>query len=140
MTIDNYLQETGALATLAGILGGFAFSAVVQFLSADNKSRLITAAIVTFSASTVMFLYSLVAFVLIFSTTAELNTIPTDLDSIGIAALLVLIGAVLVFLVGIALSGWIRSKAAGIATTLFALTTSCLILAAFYSSAIVAAG
>jgi hypothetical protein len=140
MTVDNYLQETGALATLAGILGGFAFSAVVQFLSSDNKSRLVTSAIVTFSASTVMFLYSLVVFVLIFATTAELNSVPTDLDLIGIAALLILIGAVLVFLGGIALSGWIRSKAAGIATTSFALITSCLILVAFYSSAIIAAG
>lgn len=140
MTVDNYLQETGALATLAGILGGFAFSAVVQFLSAENKSRLVTASIVTFSASTVMFLYSLVVFVLLFSTTAELNSVPASLDLHGIAALLVLIGAVIVFLAGIAVSGWIRSKAAGIATTIFALITSCLILVAFYSAAIVAAG
>ncbi len=140
MTVENYLQETGALATLAGILGGFAFAAVVQFLSSENKSRLVTATIVTFSASTVMFLYALVVFVLLFATTAELNSVPTDLDPIGTAALLVLIGAVLVFLGGIALSGWIRSKAAGVATTAFALFTSCLILFVFYSAAIIAAG
>ncbi len=64
MTVENYLQETGAVATLAGILGGFAFSAVVQLLSNDNKSKLYTTTIVAFSASTVVFLYSLIVFVL----------------------------------------------------------------------------
>jgi hypothetical protein len=131
MTVENYLQETGALATLAGILGGFAFSAVVQLLSNENKSKLYTSTIVVFSASTVMFLYSLVVFVLIFAATAELNSIPTELDTLGISALLVVIGAVLVFLAGISITGWIRSKIAGIASTAFAVITTCLILFAF---------
>ena len=46
------------------LLGGFAFSAVVQLLSNDNKSKLYTTTIVAFSASTVVFLYSLIVFVL----------------------------------------------------------------------------
>ena len=33
MTVENYLAEAGALATLAGILAGFAISAVIQLLS-----------------------------------------------------------------------------------------------------------
>ena len=103
MTIENYLQEVGALATLAGILGGFAFSAVVQLLSNENKSKLYTSAIIIFSASTVMLLYSLIVFVLLFAAAAELNAVPAQFDGLGTAALLVVIGALLVFLVGVLL-------------------------------------
>ena len=126
MTLDNYLQEAGALATLAGILAGFAISAVVQLLSTDKPGKLITATIITFSASTVMLLYSLIVFVLLFAAAAEQNAIPTKLESLGTYALLIIFGAVFVFLAGIGLAGWIRSKAAGIATTIFALITMCL--------------
>ena len=49
MTVENYLAEAGALATLAGILAGFAISAVIQLLSANAEGRLVTATIVTFT-------------------------------------------------------------------------------------------
>jgi hypothetical protein len=126
MTVDNYLQETGALATLSGILAGFAFSAVVQFLSNERKGRLYTAAIIIFSVSTLMFLFSLIMFVLGFAATAELNSIPTELDAWGTYTFLVLLGAVYLFLSGIGLAGWIRSRLAGLATSGFALITICL--------------
>ncbi len=127
MSVDNYLQEAGALATLAGILAGFGISAVIQLLAADRKDRIITATIVIFAASTVMFLYSLIVSVLTFAAAAELNNVPTQLDGINISGLLVLFGAVYVFLAGIGASGWIRSKVAGIFTTTFALISACLI-------------
>jgi hypothetical protein len=133
MTVENYLQETGALATLAGILAGFAISAVIQLLTTDKQGKLTTATIITFSASTVMFLYSLIVFVLLFAAAAEQNSVPAQLDGLGTAALLVIFGAVFVFLAGIALAGWIRSKAAGIATTVFALITMCLTSIAIFS-------
>jgi len=126
MTLENYLQEAAALATLAGILAGFAISAVVQLLSIDKPGKLTTVTIVTFSASTVMLLYSLIVFVLLFATAAEQNIVPKELDNLGNFALLVIFGAVFVFLAGIGLAGWIRSKAAGISTTIFALITTCL--------------
>jgi len=126
MTLDSYLQESGALATLAGILAGFAISAVVQLLSSNLEGKLTTVTIVVFSASTVMFLYSLLVFVLLFAAAAEQNAIPARLDTLGNYALLVVFGAVFVFLAGIGLAGWIRSKAAGIATTIMALITTCL--------------
>lgn len=126
MTLDSYLQESGALATLAGILAGFAISAVVQLLSSNIQGKLTTVTIVVFSASTVMFLYSLLVFVLLFAAAAEQNAIPTKLDNLGNYALLVVFGAVFVFLAGIGLAGWIRSKSAGVATTILALITTCL--------------
>jgi len=127
MSVDNYLQEAGALATLAGILAGFGISAVIQLLAADRRDRIITATIVIFAASTVMFLYSLIVAVLSFAAAAELDNIPTQLDGINMSGLLVLFGAVYVFLAGIGASGWIRSKVAGIFTTVFALISACLI-------------
>lgn len=127
MSVDNYLQEAGALATLAGILAGFGISAVIQLLVTDRRDKVITAAIVIFAASTVMFLYSLIVAVLSFAAAAELNKVPSGLDGINISGLLVLFGAVYVFLAGIGTSGWIRSKAAGIFTTVFALISACLI-------------
>lgn len=126
MNLDNYLQETGALATLAGIMAGFAISAVIQLLSTDKPGKLTSVTIVAFAASTVMFVYSLLVSVLLFAAAAELNAIPTELDGYGNWALLIIFGAIDLFLAGIGLSGWLRSKATGIATTLLALFTICL--------------
>lgn len=133
MTLENYLQETGALATLAGILAGFAISAVIQLLSTNQQGRLTTATIITFSASTMMFLFSLIVFVLLFATAAETNTIPNPLDGLGNGALLVIFGAVFLFLTSLALAGWMRSKATGIATTILALISMCLTGFAIFS-------
>lgn len=126
MTVENYLAEAGAIATLAGILAGFAISAVVQLLSTNTEGKIVTATIVTFSASAVMFLYALIVFVLVFAATAEQNRIIDTLDAMGAIALLVLFGAVFVFMAGIGLTGWIRSRPTGILTTIFAVITMCL--------------
>jgi hypothetical protein len=82
--------------------------------------------IVAFAASTVMFVYSLLVFVLLFASAAESNAVPTALDGFGNYALLIIFGAIDLFLVGIGLSGWMRSKATGIATSALALITICL--------------
>lgn len=127
MTLDNYLQEAGALATLSGILAGFAFSAVVQFLSSKREGRLYTSLIVIFSVSTLMFLFSLITFIMGFAIAAELNDIPpSHLNWIGDFSFLALIGAVYIFLAGIGLAGWMRSRATGIVTMVCSLITMCL--------------
>lgn len=128
MSVDNYLQETGALATLAGILAGFAFSAVIQLLSIDKKDKISIATIVAFSASTVMFLYSLIVFVLLFASSAELNIVPLELDGLGTTALLVIIAAILVFLAGVGIGGWNHTRSTGIITSILAAITACLIV------------
>lgn len=127
MTVENYLQETGILATLAGILGGFAFSAVVQLLASEKQDKVTTATIITFSLSSLISFYAVIAFVLIFAATAEKNVVLTELDNMGAFALIALLGAIFIFLSGVATAGWIRSKATGIATTVFAVITMCMI-------------
>jgi len=133
MIVENYLAEAGALATLAGLLAGFGVSAVIQFLAMENKSKLVTASIVTFSASTVMFLYSIIVSILLFAAAAELNRVPTERDGLSTWAFLVMVGAIFVFLGGIGLTGWIRSRTAGIITTAFAIITMCLTASALWS-------
>ncbi|MBI5354112.1 MAG: hypothetical protein HZB50_15830 [Chloroflexi bacterium] len=126
MNIDNYIQEAGAFATLAGILGGFAFSAVVQLLGSERQSKVLTATIVTFAFSSMMSFYAVIVFVLALAATAETNSIIAQVDKTGNGAMLGLLGGIYVFLLGVALAGWIRSKAAGIATSAFAIITMCM--------------
>ena len=133
MTVENYLAEAGALATLAGLLAGFGLSAVIQFLVMEHQTRLVTAAIIVFSTSTVMFVYALIVSIMLFAAAAELNRVPTEREGLSIWAFLVLIGAIFVFLGGIGLTGWIRSRLAGILTTTFAVITMCLTASALWS-------
>jgi len=133
MTVENYLAEAGALASLAGVLAGFSLAAVIQLLTASDKSKLTTAGIVVFSAASVMFLYSLLVAVLSFAAAAELNSIPTQLDTLNVGALLILFGAIYVFIIGIGMAGWMRSRTAGILTSIFAVISICLITYAISS-------
>ncbi|MBN2116207.1 MAG: hypothetical protein JW730_06540 [Anaerolineales bacterium] len=127
MTVENYLAEAGALAGLAGVLAGFSLAAVIQLLTSGNGGRLTTAGIVVFSAASVMFLYSLIVAVLSFSAAAELNEVPLALDNLNNGALLIMFGAIYIFVGGIGMAGWMRSRIAGILTTILALISSCLI-------------
>lgn len=136
MTVENYLAEAGALAGLTGILAGFAMSAVIQLLTSHSDSKLITATILIFAAASVMFLFPLIVAVLAFATAAELNAIPSELNNINTFATLIMFAAIYVFISGLALAGWIRSRLAGIITTSFALITMCLVTYAIYAVSI----
>lgn len=127
MTVENYLAEAGALASLAGILAGFSLAAVIQLLTASDRGRLGTAGVVVFSAAAVMFLYSLIVAVLSFSATAELNRVPTELDNLNVGALLITFAAIYIFIGGVGVAGWMKSKTAGILTTVIAAIAICFI-------------
>ena len=133
MTVDNYLAEAGALASLAGILAGFSLAAVIQLLTASDRGKLGTAGIVVFSAASVMFLYSLIVAVLSFSATAELNKVPTELNNLNIGALLITFAAIYIFIGGVGIAGWMRSRTAGILTTTIAGIAACFITYAISS-------
>ncbi len=127
MTVENYLAEAAALAGLAGIMAGFSLAAVVQLLTTSASGRLATAGIVVFAAASVMFLFSLIVAVLSLSAAAELGRIPAELENLNVGALLIMFAAIYVFVGGIGMAGWLRSRTAGILTTGFALISACLI-------------
>ena len=133
MTVENYLAEAAALAGLAGIMAGFSLAAVIQILTTSNGGKLGTAGIVVFSAAAVMFLYSLIVAVLSLAAAAELNRIPDELTNLNTGALLIVFGAIYVFIGGIGMAGWMRSRIAGILTTILAVISSCLITYAISS-------
>jgi hypothetical protein len=58
MPIENLLQEINLVATLAGILAGFAFSAVIQLLGSNPNSRLTSLTVMLFTFATLIFLYT----------------------------------------------------------------------------------
>lgn len=85
------------------------------------------------AAASVMFLFSLIVAVLSLSAAVELARVPTELDNLNTGALLIIFGAIYVFVAGIGMAGWIRSRIAGILTTAFAIISFCLITYAIYS-------
>jgi hypothetical protein len=80
-----------------------------------------------------MFLYSLIVSILLFAAAAELGRVPTEKEGLATWAFLVMVGAIFVFLAGIGLIGWVRSRIAGIITTAFAVITMCLTASALWS-------
>ena len=127
MTVENYLAEAGALASLAGILAGFSLAAVIQLLTASDRGKLGTAGVVVFSAASVMFLYSLIVAVLSFSAAAELNKVPTELENLNTGALFITFAAIYIFIGGVGVAGWMKSRTAGILTTIIAGIATCFI-------------
>ena len=80
-----------------------------------------------------MFLYALIVAVLSLSAAAELARVPHELDNLNTGAWLIMFGAIYVFVSGIGMAGWIRSRIAGILTTVFAVISACLITYAISS-------
>lgn len=127
MSVENILQEYNQIATLAGILAGFAFSAVIQLLSVDRPGRLMTAVLIIFSLSSMMFLFTLFAFVLNASAIAEVEKEVEELSGWSAFAFVIAMLGLYLFLFGVGLTGWLRSRVTGILTTLAAIITFCLV-------------
>jgi hypothetical protein len=130
MTVDLVLQENGIFGTLVGILGGFAFAAVMQLVESQKKEKLVTTLTILFSLAAFMFLLALLVFVVTYAVVAETNQLFPDLATLGAYALLDTYAAVFILLASVGLAGWIRSTATGITTTVLALIFMCLSLMA----------
>lgn len=131
MDAESLLQEASQYITLASVLGGFAFAAVVELLVSEKKGKLATAVIIMFSVTALMFLYSLVAYVLTYS---ALTTQNADLDSLkGVitSTTWMILAAIFLLLASIGVAGWVHSKAVGVATTISALIFMCVTLFTF---------
>lgn len=128
--LENTLQEAGQFITLAGVLGGFAFAAVIELLVSEKKGKLATAVIALFSTSALMFLYSLVVYVLIYSALLETGEVTTELGRFAASTTWFIFGAIFLLLISIAVAGWIHARTTGIITTVVAGIFACLMLVA----------
>lgn len=120
------LQDTSMYITLASVLGGFAFAAVIEFLVSEKKGKLATAAMIMFSTSAMMFLYALISFVLVYSAFLVEGSAHETLTRVGATALLVIFAAIFLLLAGIGVAGWVHSRPVGIATTIGAVIFICV--------------
>jgi hypothetical protein len=125
MEIENSLQEASQYITLASVLGGFAFAAVVELLVSDKKGKLATAIIAMFSTASLMFLFSLLSYVLIYSALLVENPALDTLTRVGAVALVIIFIAVFLLLASIGAAGWLHSKPVGIATTVASVIFLC---------------
>lgn len=128
MEIEKSLQEAGQYITLASVLGGFAFAAVIELLVSDKKGKLANTIIAMFSTSALMFLYSLLSYVLIYSALLVDNAALDVLTRTGAMALVIIFIAIFLLIASIGAAGWLHSKPVGIATTVAATIFICATL------------
>jgi len=110
-------------AFINAILGGFAFSFLGVLLTVDSKHRVVSwVTAITAGAAACFIIATLGA---TFSAAAAANTGASELPA-SILALqkpmsLIFLGGVLLLLVSLGMSGWLRSRSLGIVTTIIAI-------------------
>lgn len=120
--------EYTVIATLAGLLAGFSLAGVIELLEFAQEKKLATVSIIVFSIASLTFMYSLFTFVTLSLASLVPETDFSKLDPIAASAFVVSVLGILLFLAGIALVGWLRSRITGIITTIGVLVTSCALL------------
>lgn len=131
--MESTFQEIGQYIALASVLGGFAFAGVIELLVSDKKGKLATVVITMFSVTALMFLYSLVSYVLVYSAlTAENATVET-LKGVITSTTWMILAAIFLLLASIGVGGWVHSKGVGIATTIAAVVFICITMITFFN-------
>jgi hypothetical protein len=128
----NLLEVFKQMSFLSSVLAGFAIAVAVQLLSLPNKKALVTATIAAFLISSALSAAATFVFVMVMIAGigspgfATLNGawIARFAGGIGVIPF----AALVLFLLGIALVGWIRSKVLGAITTTAAILASALVL------------
>jgi uncharacterized protein YacL len=125
-------EQANQFATLAGILGGLTLAVIVELFLADDKRKLVTAMTLVFCVATFMFLFSMVANMLVVTATVELEEVRLSISYFSVFTLFVTLGGVQALLIGLGLAGWLHSKLIGGVTTILALLTSLAIIFTFF--------
>lgn len=147
--IAAYTGNMTQIATLAALLGGFSFSVYTRFTEkgSDNAETMV---FLSALAATVCFLVSVFNCTMMAIGTSTLSRIeggPTSVEELpwflhGMVALgsLSFFGGVLLLLVCIGLSGFLRSRGSGTATLLAALGGGALTLGVFVIASLLMPG
>ena len=117
----EYLEIFRQMSFLTSVLAGFAITVAIELIALAEKKSLTTAAIAVFLVSSVISTAATFTFVLVMTSIISPPGFPQPNEEwiiyfIGGIGVLPFIGLIL-FLVGIGLVGWLRSRLLGIITT-----------------------
>jgi hypothetical protein len=130
--MQTLADQANQFATLAGILGGLTLAVIVELFLAGDKRKLVTAMTLIFCVATFIFLFSMVANMLIVTAATELKEVHLSISYFSVFTLFVTLGGVQALLIGLGLAGWLHSKLIGIVTAILALITSFAIIFTFF--------
>ena len=128
----DLLEVFKQMSFLSSVLAGFAIAVAVQLLSLANKKPIVTAAIAVFLISSALSAAATFVFVVVMIAAIGSPGFGQPSEAWlarftgGIAV--VPFAALILFLVGVALVGWIRSRVLGAATTFAATLASAFVL------------
>ena len=134
---SDYLEVFKQMSFLSSVLAGFAVTAAIQLITLTKKKLIVTATIAVFIVSSVVSIMATTLFVFIMTAIIGPPGFPQPSETwtihfTGGIGVLPIIGALL-FLAGIGLIGWLRSKLLGIITTTFAVLASVIIFYIMWS-------
>ena len=132
-----YRQEVmRQMIFVSSILAGFSFTVVVQLLLSVNTSKRVTWSLRAFIASTSILLITTVGGAILLFASNVLNIRSTEGMVSGMSALfgflaILFVLGLMTFMVGVSISAWIHSRAAGMFAVILSLL-SCVIMSGFY--------
>jgi hypothetical protein len=129
---SDILEVFKQMSFLSSVLAGFAITVAIELISLAQKKPLVTAAIAVFLISSVMSAVATFIFVVVMTAAIGPPGFPHPneawiLHFVGGIGVLPF-GGLILFLAGIGLVGWIRSKLLGVITTVSALLGLGLVL------------
>lgn len=121
---------------IGSILAGFAFTVVVQLLNREGKTKIVFWSATAFIASTMSLLVATIggAILLFASNVLALRSTPEMVaatNGLFVFLAIFFIMGMITFMAGVAIVGWLQSKALGLVAVFFSFF-SCMIMSGFY--------
>jgi hypothetical protein len=134
---SDYLEVFKQMSFLSSVLAGFAITAAIQLIALTKKKLIVTATSAVFIVSSVVSIVATTLFVFVMTAIIGPPGFPQPNETwtihfIGGIGVLPILG-LLLFLAGIGLVGWLRSKLLGSVTTAFAVLASAIIFYIMWS-------
>jgi hypothetical protein len=110
------------LAFITAILGGFAITFLSVLLTASATHRMVNWIVGVTTAAAVSFVLSALGatFSAVIATDAGADPLPSDVEALHEPLSLLFLGGTLLLFTALGMSGWLRSRSLGIATTVIA--------------------
>jgi len=134
--IEMVAESSRQIITIAGILAGFSFTALIQLSASPSQAKLNKATIISFAISVFCFLITMMAayfFLITLSGLMPNQTLAGEFVNVyGSLDLNLMMLGILSLLVAISLAGWTYSAPIGITITIGSVITEILIIFIIY--------